>query len=79
MSNLWVIERMQGDVQIFVTRMTPFFGNDADNVAWIKSDSCPSGTYSIIHYSNDGRVSQEIDCRNTSLTEIATMSGEQGL
>ncbi len=69
---------IQGDVQIFVARMSPFFGNDADNVAWIKSDSCPSGTYSIIHFSDDGRVSQEIDCRSTSLTEIATMSGEQG-
>jgi len=69
---------MQGNIQIFVARMTPFFGNDADNVAWVKSDSCPSGTYSIIHFSDDGRVSQEIDCRSTSLTEIATMSGEQG-
>lgn len=69
---------MHDDVQVFITSMTPFFGNDADNVAWIKSDVCPSGTYSIIHFSNDGKVSQEIDCRNASLTEIAAMSGEQG-
>ncbi|WP_413576191.1 hypothetical protein ACLVWU_17550 [Bdellovibrio sp. HCB290] len=69
---------MQGNVQVFVNSMTPFFGNDVDNVAWIKSDSCPKGTYSIIHFSNDGRVSQEVDCRSSSLTEIATMSGEQG-
>ena len=68
----------QGDIQVFVTQSSPYFGNDTDNVAWIKSDTCPSGTYSIIHFTNEGRVSKEIDCRTTSLTEIATMSGEQG-
>lgn len=69
---------LQGDVQVVVNKMTPFFGTKAENVAWVKSDSCPEEMYSIVHFSDDGSVAREIDCRNATLTEIAALSGEQG-
>lgn len=68
----------QGKVQVYVSRMTPLSAADAYNVAWIKSDSCPEGLYSIVHFTDDSSVSQEIDCRRATLAEIAAVSGEQG-
>jgi len=68
---------MQGEVQVFVTRKTLDFDKSAKNIAWVKSESCPIGTHSIVHFNDDGEVFREIDCRFSSLTEIAALSGEQ--
>lgn len=68
---------LDGDVQIFISPMIPSSEGNANNVAWVKSNTCPEGTYSIVHFSDDGRVLQEMDCRSSTLTEIAVMSGEQ--
>lgn len=69
---------LKGNVQVFASRMTPFFGNENTNVAWIKSPDCPDGKYSILHFSEEGEISKEIDCRKTDFTELSVMSGEQG-
>lgn len=69
---------MHGKIQVFATRRSPFFRNTAENVAWVKSDVCPAGTYSILHYMDDGQVIAEVDCRTATLTDLATLSGEQG-
>ncbi|KYG66490.1 hypothetical protein AZI86_05435 [Bdellovibrio bacteriovorus] len=69
---------MSGKIQVFVSKISPFLGMNEKNVAWIKSPSCPDGYYSIVHYSDEGDVTKEIDCRRASLTELGTFSGEQG-
>lgn len=68
---------MNGIIQVFVTKSSPFLGMMEKNVAWIKSSYCPEGYYSIVHYSDDGDVTKEIDCRRASLTELNSLSGEQ--
>lgn len=69
---------MRGEIQVFATRITPILEGQDKNMAWIKSSDCPDGKYSVIHFSDDGRVSKEIDCRKTTLTELTSQSGEQG-
>ena len=65
-------------MQIILGRTTPFYQKDSENFAWIKSPECPDGTYSIVHFEDNGNVTQEIDCRTASLKEIAVRSGMQG-
>ncbi len=67
-----------GKIQIYIDRMTPFFGSQQANVAWVKSPECPEGTYSILHFTNEKKVHLEIDCRKTNYTELSRFSGEQG-
>lgn len=69
---------LEGDVQIYVDQRTPFFGGAMGNVAWIKSKACPEGMYSIVHFTDDGKITREVDCRKSNLTEISALSGEQG-
>lgn len=69
---------IDGDVQIYTEQSTSLYGNEGGNVAWIKSQACPEGTYSIVQFSDDGRITRELDCRKATLKEIAAFSGNQG-
>lgn len=65
-----------GSVRIHISKISsgPAKG---DFVAWIKSDSCDDDSYSVLQFSLERGISREIDCRNTSLTELMRVSGEQ--
>lgn len=44
---------------------------------WLKSSNCPDELYSIVSVDAEGRIDKEINCQNTSLTELVLNSGLQ--
>jgi hypothetical protein len=67
----------RGELQVFAIKMTLKSPSDM-NIVWIKSLECPEDYYSIVHFSDKGQTSLEISCTQTTPTEIARYSGEQG-
>jgi len=67
----------RGELQVFAIKMTLKSPSDM-NIVWIKSSECPEDYYSIVHFSDKGQTSLEISCTQTTPTEIARFSGEQG-
>ncbi|MDX9731041.1 MAG: hypothetical protein RBT63_04660 [Bdellovibrionales bacterium] len=49
---------MRGDVQVYASKMSPYFGNQSINVAWIKSSDCPDGRLEL---SRDGKFARTYD------------------
>jgi hypothetical protein len=65
---------MNGEIEVFTSSMTD---ESKTNFAWIRSPDCADGLYSILHFSDDGDIQKEIDCRQTDLTELMVFSGHQ--
>lgn len=63
-----------GKIQVNAAKFSPPFSG---NSVWIKSPECPKDKFSILFFSDDGHISKEINCLNTSLTELMRYSGEQ--
>lgn len=63
-----------GKIQVYAAKFSPPYSG---NSVWIKSPECPKDKFSILFFSDDGHISKEINCLNTSLTELMRFSGEQ--
>lgn len=63
-----------GKIQVHAAKFSPPYSG---NSVWIKSPECPKDKFSILFFSDDGHISKEINCLNTSLTELIRYSGEQ--
>lgn len=64
----------QGKVRVHAAKFSaPYSGNSI----WIKSSECPKDKFSILFFSDDGHISKEINCLDTTLTELMKFSGEQ--
>jgi hypothetical protein len=64
----------QGTIRIHAAKFSPPY---TGNIVWIKSPECPKDKFSILFFSDDGHISKEINCLNTTLTELMKFSGEQ--
>lgn len=63
--------------QIFFAARRSSLGEDLGHIALVKDQQCHDEKYSIVYLDKNGRLEDEIDCRQVSLTELALRSSQQ--
>jgi hypothetical protein len=63
-----------GKIKVRAMKSSPPYSG---NILWIKSSECPKDKFSILFFSDEGHISKEINCLDTTFTELRRFSGEQ--